>query len=1057
MLLALSSVGADSQKKVGQAFVQRLLEKGEVNPAVAILLGLGEQNDAIEVYVSRRSYLEAVLLTCLLFPSDWKRQSYLVRKWGEYAVSHKQAELAVRCFSCTSLESTEPWFSPATQDAFSQAQKESVLGSQLSPPLSPPGGGMPSRMKNSSLKLITNFGDKLGPTSMLNTEEATPMNAVGVTPIAESALSPSGGGSHWYRPSARGMRDPSSARTATPGSYGRKRFPSVDRNLSVEDATPIIAPPRRATPQTAIDTRSSSVAPPTIHKKSLSKDEAPEPVLLSAVAYDPSNSQTKSTKLEDALPSPAPGVFTGLRSRSRNGSRTRKPDDLHLNMGDAVIREGLPSGRSVRGAEPSPPLTGASMTSLKSSKIRSIDQYISSLDEANHYARSQRSESRRRTEESRERKSRSRQPSETRSTGRVRYIKPAKRSPSSPVSMSPDDATLYNSNTESGLDERYYSVTSPTESRQGRTRSRSLPRAGRASSKASKRGTSKGPASRAASRARSRQPSPEKTTVAETTADEDPEVETLESAVASRTRHRSTSRRPGERGTSVRRDKSPDRRRTREQSASRRPTSREEILTDARPTSPPAASGSRRPSKAGLPRLNTDLNVDPAALKRKEQAARELEERRLSLARRPSAPVIPHPEELQRISLGNRSVTDFGPATSSPILPSTSYSDRITRSQTVDPEAMARYHQSPRFFPTGISTPSAPIGLPATPRAMRHPRYMGNEQDVPAVPSIPKIHSLQYLDSTNDVQEAVDAAPLLPATTYGQPVPPLARAASAPPEKLFPSGRRGSAGSSQGHARRTSHSSHKRISPPEITASIDAFISSDSNVVVVGEPGLAAPANPPLLPELQHLAGPPPPPPPPSMFQPGHKPQGSLGVINIAIAEDSRENTPSVEVVAQPPAMPAPPTTSSPATHRRGRGSISDIGNHFRRATERMRSTSRSRNKSPPVADFTPSPYESIVPPFNFVRRDSNASHIKSPSNGSESSLANAIPPPPPPPPAAPVGVEGGALQNMEVVIPPEADKKPQSYGGYIRNPKEIRANMPPAQLQLGVEGSGMI
>jgi hypothetical protein len=67
MLLALSNMGQGSQKKVGEAFVQRLLEKGDIHPAVAIFLGLGEHNDAIEVYVSRKYYMEAILLTCLLF------------------------------------------------------------------------------------------------------------------------------------------------------------------------------------------------------------------------------------------------------------------------------------------------------------------------------------------------------------------------------------------------------------------------------------------------------------------------------------------------------------------------------------------------------------------------------------------------------------------------------------------------------------------------------------------------------------------------------------------------------------------------------------------------------------------------------------------------------------------------------------------------------------------------------------------------------------------------------------------------------------------------------
>ncbi|KAI7000228.1 hypothetical protein KC332_g1595 [Hortaea werneckii] len=94
MLLALSSIGQDSQKKVGEAFVQRLLEKGDVHPAVAILLGLGEHNDGIEVYVSQCFWLEAVLLTCLTCPADWGRQSFLIRKWGENAVQQGQAELA---------------------------------------------------------------------------------------------------------------------------------------------------------------------------------------------------------------------------------------------------------------------------------------------------------------------------------------------------------------------------------------------------------------------------------------------------------------------------------------------------------------------------------------------------------------------------------------------------------------------------------------------------------------------------------------------------------------------------------------------------------------------------------------------------------------------------------------------------------------------------------------------------------------------------------------------------------------------------------------------------
>lgn len=99
MLLALSQMSGQAQaNKVGQSFVQKLLEIGDIHTAASILLGLGDSNDAIEVYVSRNHFMEAILMTCLLMPSDWQRQSYLVRRWGEYVVSHSQQQLAIRCF-----------------------------------------------------------------------------------------------------------------------------------------------------------------------------------------------------------------------------------------------------------------------------------------------------------------------------------------------------------------------------------------------------------------------------------------------------------------------------------------------------------------------------------------------------------------------------------------------------------------------------------------------------------------------------------------------------------------------------------------------------------------------------------------------------------------------------------------------------------------------------------------------------------------------------------------------------------------------------------------------
>ncbi|KAJ9648022.1 hypothetical protein H2199_001799 [Coniosporium tulheliwenetii] len=460
MLLALSAMGPDSQKKVGEAFVQRLLEKGDVHPAVAILLGLGEINDAVEVYVSQNYNLEAVLLTCLFFRSDWQRQSHLVRKWGEIAVGQGQPQLAVRCFSCTGLESSEPWFSPRAQDEVLATQQQQNLSSQLSPPLSPPSAGH-SRLtaKNASLKLITSFGNQGAAPIPSTTDERTPMLGVGVTPIAESAISPSG--PHpWGRASERSVRDPSSARTATPGAYGRRRLPSRggSERSNLTEATPL-ARPRHLTPQTAIDTagRDADITLSS-HSRSLSQhDDKEQLVTLNAVAFDP-----RAVKKSDALPSPAPGMFTKLQeqSRARNGSRDRKPDGLELRVDEVLITEGAPatSGTDPPSSAFSLPLTDAS---LASAKIRGIDQYISSLEEANFHARQQRAESRPRGE-GRDGRSRSRpalrEQSENRGRSGVRYIRPAKRSPSSPVPMSPEDAGLYNTTTESNDDELYYKV-----------------------------------------------------------------------------------------------------------------------------------------------------------------------------------------------------------------------------------------------------------------------------------------------------------------------------------------------------------------------------------------------------------------------------------------------------------------------------------------------------------------------------------------------------------------------------------------------------------------------
>lgn len=97
MLLALSGIGGQtSQQKVARAYVQRLLEKGDVHTAATIMIGMGDQNDAIEIYVSHKRYMEALILTCYIYPADWGRQTQLIRRWGEWAVQHSQQQLAIR-------------------------------------------------------------------------------------------------------------------------------------------------------------------------------------------------------------------------------------------------------------------------------------------------------------------------------------------------------------------------------------------------------------------------------------------------------------------------------------------------------------------------------------------------------------------------------------------------------------------------------------------------------------------------------------------------------------------------------------------------------------------------------------------------------------------------------------------------------------------------------------------------------------------------------------------------------------------------------------------------
>ncbi len=486
MLLALSGIGGHaSQTKVARAYVQRLLEKGDVHTAATIMIGMGDQNDAIEIYVSHKRYMEALILTCVVTPADWQRQAELVRKWGEWAVQHNQQQLAIRCFSCTGSESTEPWVSPTAQAAtFSQLQSQSIP-EILSPPLSPPGSRGPQRSiaKTSALKLITSFGDKAGKSKFFGhgEEERTPIGG-GVTPIAESALSPGGDTAHtaFLRPSNRSAYNtPASARTATPGGFTRQRLASIGETPSD------VLPPKRlvsATLPTPADSGSDKERNERLTKAHERNISQPDVMQLNSAAYNPiSRAATASPmmqksvqKIVNSLPSPSPESFTMIQreARTRNGSRDRKPDGLQIQWppmesiitGDYMTSpdpsvassKARSTSRSVATSNASyssaggrsPLVSERSYRSLGTASPvitgRSLDQYISSLESAQHHAeKARRQASRERRDKTPRARSKAtaREPSQDRNRGRsgARYIKPAKRSPTSPVPMSPED------------------------------------------------------------------------------------------------------------------------------------------------------------------------------------------------------------------------------------------------------------------------------------------------------------------------------------------------------------------------------------------------------------------------------------------------------------------------------------------------------------------------------------------------------------------------------------------------------------------------------------------
>ncbi|OQE44144.1 hypothetical protein PENCOP_c002G04078 [Penicillium coprophilum] len=1019
MILALSQMSGQGQaNKVGQAFVQKLLEIGDIHTSAAILLGLGDKNDAIEVYVSRNHFMEAILMTCLLFPSDWQRQSYLVRRWGEHVVTHSQQQLAIRCFMCTGAEPSEPWASPSAQQtsSFAEMVRASPLTSpepsqanMMPPPVRPRStSNSKPAVKAPALKLITSFEGQPGRFRFpgLKSDDRTPTNAPGITPIAESAvpesaMSPGGFGSYKLN-NIQSLNHAMTSRTNTPA-FNRRRLPSIGE-------TPVdVHPPSFSRSNSYSQNEYSSTSENEREQSQDEKESNSGFLTLSAVKYNPdldSQKPSPQTAVQGTdkfaaikgLPSPAAGVFEALTNDDhRNGSRDRKPDGLQI---ETLEGERNPQDRT--GLIPSAKSTASTANSFASARSpsvsgRSIDQYISSLDEANYHARKLRPHTpgrgRRNPDDTASQSSRANRDAsrDTRGMSERRYIQSAKRSPSSPVPMSPEELARYHT----GESEN------PFETRKSKSRTRSSSKVRGSASRNRQRSSSRHTASRISSdkrdtsirgRSNDRQgssvrspssPLPMAYPTEGTSQDIDNPLRLVEgNQKRLRSRHRSASRRRAEKGTTSKTDGV---------SEPRHKTSQSLSVIQPGPASDPWAQQASVPEQLSSKvfgqegtsnghsneqgQLSSTANefqdiapprtpfVTLAERKRREIAAAELEARRLSLARNPSAPNIPFPGELQSA----RSPLESSP----PFSGTSSYFQRAPSRNKMAPAKVSTDY--PSSSDSNSSRSGMPGGLPATPRAMRHPKYGGTGQDEerpPSVPIIPTDNSffLSNARYQGDAAERIGRSMSVPVpeSQYNAPSMPVDLPMHPRFNPALPRSRSSSRSRAKGH-NRTSSGGYVSGTSPHVQVSIEETIEH----AMQSEPSshnetIPPPPPPPILPELQHLNTPPPPPPFPVSAVP-ISPRESSATIDIAI--DNNEDLGRL----LPRAMTAAPTLNGNShgmdsrqsgsrmsmDHRRNRSSNESFTNKLRSLT-RMRNNSRSVEPWTQAHEAELAPHESL-------------------------------------------------------------------------------------------------
>ncbi|KAL5339974.1 hypothetical protein BJX70DRAFT_136775 [Aspergillus crustosus] len=921
MLLALSQMNGQSQaNKVGQAFVQKLLEIGDVHTAATILIGLGDRDEAIEVYVSQNYYMEAILMTSLVMPTDWQRQSYLVRRWGEHVVAHSQQQLAIRCFMCTGVEPSDPWASPAVHQAnygdiipgrspVASPEPAYQNPASLLHPSSQSAAANRQSLKAPPLKLITSFDAQPNQRFRfpgLKSDDRTPTNAPGVTPIAESAagnsaISPGGFGSYKLN-NIQSLNNAMNSRSGTPG-FPKQRLPSIGETpVDVHPPTFIFKESKKL-----VDYGSTS------ENDDTSQSQPAEPEddlgLLSSARYEPDEGfkpspQTAVQATADkfatikGLPSPTPGIFEALRDRSdsRLSTRDRKPDGLQLHFlpGESSHDE-MQQSDSMGPIFRSPPSSANSFTTKSpSASGRSIGQYINSLDEASYHVRKQTGprRGRRNTDDSTTqsaRKTKSRNASnDTRGRNEKRYVQPAKKSPSSPVPMSPEELAQHSAKHAGSSKAR-----STSRVRKPRSRNSSERRANRSTSRhtagrldtneSSNRGRS---ADRQGLRNIS-PPSPVPMTNPEDA------LKFVAGDRERRSRQRSRSRRP----SASRREPSTDGRRTRPGSRSRQEPDARIADPDYKELEQPNAF-----ERQEIEILPQDADVIPvpilspstiAEIRRKELAAAELEARRLSLARNPSAPNIPFPGEIQF----TRGILE------SPPFSVQSFTPRTPGRTMIPPKTSPDY---PSSSDSNSSRAGVPLGLPATPRAMRHPKYSGASESEPMPPPPPP--------PPPSAPPQTDTTPLLLSDArYQGEAERIPRSMSVPvPETQIP-GRpldmplhpHFNPNLPRSRSSDRNRSMHRRESSRELsTVGLPTGPANNGNpngnptynygsspvTVSIEEAMEKAMVMPPILPELQHLnlTPPPPPPPPiPASISGASSQRESSGTIDIAIDNEN--------------------------------------------------------------------------------------------------------------------------------------------------------------------------